>query len=452
MKNMGVFVIPVILVLGILGFFTSTYSIGGGYTAVIENTMTGSMDVVYGPKFGFKMPFFTNVHEYREVSTLSFDGDEADSTRNLPPITVRFADTYSAQINSSFRFKMPRDPEKVKAIHLDFRSFTNMVDSLFTKNARNTTVVTGTQFTGEEFFQGGINEYKNALADQMENGLFVTRRVQVEIEQTGLASVGLENSDANKTEVAKQLVWKTVPVKDSKGFPLRQENPFKDYGIEVTQVTLTNPIPDTLLEQLLAEKKRLVGKRIATIQEQETARAEADTEQLKKEIERRRAVADANRQKELAVIEEQKKVEIERQAAILETTRKEKEQALAVIEKTKELEVAQANRGIQEANAEAAKFEAQALRETGLAQADVLEAKYAALGAYKEIYMSELQRDIAQVMYNNLKDFRINMPENYVVMGSDSGDSPLQSNLDLLSTYGALGSMKALEVPANSGR
>ena len=173
-------------------WFTGTYSVKGGNAVVVENTITGSMDVQYGPKFGLKMPFFSNVHFYKEVSTITFAENEAQTTRNLVPVNVTFADTYTAQIDTSFRFKVPRDPDKMRQLHVDYRSFDNMVDSLFVKNARNTAVVTATQFTGEEFFQGGLNEYKSKLEDQMSNGLFETRRVQVEVEATGLSPVSSE--------------------------------------------------------------------------------------------------------------------------------------------------------------------------------------------------------------------------------------------------------------------
>ena len=52
-------------------------------------------------------------------------------------------------------------------------------------------------------------------------------------------------------------------------------------------------------------EKRLVAERIKTVQEQETSKAQAKTEQLKKEILRTREVQDAQRSKELAVISQQ---------------------------------------------------------------------------------------------------------------------------------------------------
>ncbi|MEM7018964.1 MAG: hypothetical protein AAF512_16690, partial [Pseudomonadota bacterium] len=176
-----------------------------------------------------------------------------------------------------------------------------------------------------------------------------------------------------------------------------------------------------------------------TIQEQETAKAQAKTEQLKKEIERTRAVQDAQRSKELAVISQQKEVEVARQIAEREIVEQNKKKEVAVIEKAKELEIAQANLEIQKANSEAAKYEAQAIREKGLAEADVLKARYAALGANRDIYLAEVNRDIAKVLYTNLKDFQVKMPDNYVTTGENGNG--LHSNLDVISAFSALGIM-----------
>lgn len=417
------------------------YTLPGGVTAAVQNTLTGQVDIVRGPKFAFKMPFFSSVENFTDVSTITFGESSDVNTRNALPINVLFADTYRANLSISYRFRLPSDDEQMKRLFLDYRRYDNMVDNLFVKNAVNVTTVTATQFTGEEFFQGGVNQYKERLEDQMKGGIYQTERKQVEVEQLELQSVGFDNSRAGQLESAKQLVWKTVPVLDKNGNPIRQSNPFQAYGVEVTQLTYTGAQPEELLERLLTDKKTLVAQRIRTIQEQETAKAEADTAQLLKEIERTKAVQDANRQKELAVIAESQQVEVAKQQALKETVTAEKQKSLAVIDKQKELEIAQANLAIQQANAAAATEQAKAVTAIGLAEAEVTQAKYMALGANKDIYLAEVQRDISLSMYSNLANFQINMPTNMVTMGEGNG---LSTNLDILSSYAALGSMDSL--------
>merc|ERR1711871_1823217 len=123
-------------------------------------------------------------------------------------------------------------------------------------------------------------------------------------------------------------------------------------------------------------------------------------------------------------------------------------QDLAVIVKDKELAVAQAELNIQRANAQAAKFAAEAIAARGKAEADVLAAMYKAKAQNKEIFLAETQRDMAASLYTNLKDFKVEMPQN-VILGGDGGGGggagKMPSNLDVITGFSALGLMKELE-------
>jgi hypothetical protein len=437
-------VLSSILFLIFIGFiWNAWFQTDAGYTYVYQNNITGNMSVYTEPGIHFRLPGLSRVTTYKQVMTVSFGSTGSDMlTRESVPITVRFADTYTGQIPATFRYKLSPNPDKIIQMHREFRSFDNLIDALIVKNSQNVVVITSTQYTGEEFFQGGLNQFKAQLEDQLRNGIYQTERKQVEIEQLDLAPVGLDQGDSTKLQSTRQLVWKTVPVTDANNQPIRQSNPLDLYGIEVTQVTVGDPIPEDQLNRLLTDKKLLVAERIKTIQEQETAKAQAKTEQLKKEIERTRAVQDAQRTKELAVIAQAKEVDVAKQIALREIVEQNKKKDIAVIDKAKELEIAEANRSIQEANAEAAKFEAMAIREKGTAEADIMNAKYGALGAYKEIYMAEIQRDIATVLYNNLHNFQVQMPLNYVTTGTTNGtQDSLKTNLDIISAFSALGMM-----------
>ena len=102
--------------------------------------------------------------------------------------------------------------------------------------------------TGEEFFQGGLNQFKKQLGDQLQDGIYHTERIQVEVEQTGLAPVGLEQNDNKKLQQSRQLVWKTSPILGKDGTPQRAENPLEQYGITVTQGE-AQPFPTHCLEE-----------------------------------------------------------------------------------------------------------------------------------------------------------------------------------------------------------
>lgn len=428
--------------------FGTWFTTEEGYLYFVQNKLTGNTTVYSEPGVHLKMPFFTNVYEYKRVATIDMTASEGGNyTRDLPEISVNFADTYTGTVPATFRYRLPTDEKNFRVLHQEFRSFDNLVDALLIQNSRNVAVVTATQYTGEEFIQGGVNAYKAQMEDQLRNGLYVTERRQVEIEDSSYAPVSSTNSNANKVESTKRLVWKNVVIYDTAtGQPQRLNNPLSPYGITVSQVTIGKPTPDEKLDALLEQKRILVGEKISAQQAIETNRTKAEAAKQEREIAKQKAIQDAQREKELAIIAEQQKVEVERQRAIRETVQKQKEADLAVIEKQKELQMARDNEGIQKANDTAATYQANAIRKVGLAEADVDRAKLAAKQSASDIYMAEIQRDIANVMYTNLKDFQINMPQNYVSQGGTEGG--IKSNLDVLSAFGALGVMDNLQKKA----
>lgn len=421
----------------ICGVSSAFYTTDAGYNYVIENTLMGTITVHTEPGVHLKVPGFTKITPYKQAATINFTNDEmveaAEFTRTERSVSIAFADTYTADIPATFRFRLPTDPEQMIKLHKEFRGFDNLVGAVLTKSAIDVIVITGTQYTGEEFFQGGVNSYKVQLVDQLQNGIYQTRREQVLIEETEVAAVSSSNSNANLLEQTTRKVWKNVILTDKNGNPLRLGNTLGSYGIEATQVTIGKPIPDTKLDKLLENKRNLVAKRIAAVEQLQTAEAEAQAVQQEQEIEKRRQIQIAQREKEVAVIQKQREVEAEKQTAEKERVIREKERELAVIDKQKELEIAQANRDIQSAAAEAAKFEAEAIRQKGLAEAEVERAKLEAKQTAKDIYMAEIQRDIAQIMYPALANVNITMPQFYA--GGNGGTAP--TSLDVFTTLGA---------------
>ena len=111
-----------------------------------------------------------------------------------------------------------------------------------------------------------------------------------------------------------------------------------------------------------------------------------------------------------------------------------------IIRRQKELAIARSELGIQKANSDASVFAAKAIAAKGKAEADVLAAMYRAKAQNREVFLAEVERDIAKDLYTNLKDFKIEMPHNYIGGGGGGGGSPgkLTSNLDVITALGAL--------------
>ncbi len=639
--------LPIILLVVIYFILRSTiFMTESGYVYVYENQLTGRVNVYDSPGIHLKIPF-SPVTRYNQVWTVNF-GTRFTGKQILEekvPIQLRFADSYTANIPGIFRYKLPRNQDKIKTIHREFTNFYNLIDSLLIPISKSVMVSTATQYTGEEFFLGGLNTFKTQLLNQLQYGIYETERRQVEVEQRDFA--GLFQDESMQRRTTSMKIWKTMPVKGPDGEFQRIDNPLETYGIEVTQVDLGVPVADSELGQLLAakksfdrqandkadelalvlenqkiqlanikkdektqlahiekeeitqlareakDKKILLAKedkdkeiqtakkvtKLALVKEDEkinlAKKAEAlalekedekiqlakkqkvlaielatikarkeeelivaqenlkiklanvetetkanlakkvDALALEKEDEKiklakkaealalekedekiQRAkkatelaiekedekIQRAKKATELAIVEEETKIQVAQKATELAIVDKEqsvqlakKAEALAlekedekiqlakkatelaiaeadkkiqVAKKDEELTVAKAEQEIQKANFEAAQFEAKAIQEKGAAEAYVLKAKYEARLPEIELYKAEIQREIAQIIYPNLKGINVTMPHNIVNLGDK--DSPLQTNLDVLSSFATISVMEGLEKKALS--
>lgn len=403
---------------GIIMFSSGYFKVEDGMFAVYQNTLTGAKSVVHGPQTSLRLPFFSIDTHYKYSTSLDFENQDA--------INVRFADTYSSKIPMSARLEIPKNDESILKIHASFRSYDNLVDKLFEKTLKDVAVNTATQYTGEEFFQGALNEFKIALSDQANNGILKTRRIQIEDNTFVNSSVGV-GEDKDKAEIAekKNIVWRTVPQLDKDGKSIRVENPLAQYSVVVTQINIGNPVPEDTLQTLLVKKKELVAKKIEITQRQENAKAEAQTAKLEGETNRIKAEQQRLLEADAEVIKQKKEVELAKLQADQEKIVKEKEAAMAKIDKQKELDIANSNLNIQKANALAAEFEAKAIKEKGLAQAQVQKAMYEAKDP--SLYALEKQVEITSNLKDAFENIKVEMPEQMIINGGNGSTTPINS-------------------------
>ena len=421
--------VSVYAVIGIFAFFTIISMFNNakmGYTYVYQNAVTGESKVYHGPDFIFKPPFIANITEYKNDTTLTFsNSEETDDdilTAKNNPIKVAFADTYKADLILSGRAKLPLEDEQMLKLHNAFRSYDNLVASLYSKTMVDVAVNTATQFTAEEVFQGGLNGLKSAIEDQSSLGVYVTERRKVRGESGMTEQVGVGESKTDSELVEKAVyVWKAIPMLDRNGKVRRTKNPLIQYGVEISQVNLAEPIPEPLLEKLLNTKKTLVAEKIASIQMQENAKTNIETAKLEGEAARVKAEQIQLVNADAEIIQIKKEVQLAEQQALKEIVEQQKLADLAKIDKAKELQIAKDNEGIQKANEVAAKYEAQAKLHNGLADAEIKKAMY--LAVRKDILELEVQKSVTEALATNLKDFKVQMPT--YMSGNSNGE---QSN------------------------
>ncbi len=472
-----------------------------GYVVLYDNPFTGNLKVFKEPGFHWKTPL-SPVTRYKQVWIVDFGTGYAGKQlrENKNAIELRFSDTYLANVPATFRYKLPTHPDRLKDIHRDFTTFDLLIDALLIPISRDTMVSTAALYTSEEFFQGGISQFKADLEDQIQNGLYKTKRLDVEMKQGDLIKNGVQAVSTQPTHVR----WKTMLVRDKDGHIERlQTKSIRDYGIELKQVTLDVPVPEKELVQLLANKKRLVraaiekADELALIQEKQKiqladiakkkaiqlANTQKDVEIKLAHIERDEKIKRAQKAEELALLKEEeaiqlaniekdKKIKLAMKAKELTLVKEEEKLQLANIfsatkikraqkaeeliliqdlhkvqaaEKAKELFIAEAKLKIQEAHLKNVQLEAKAILEMGNAKADILKAEY--LARIPEIYHAEIKKEIAEIIYSNLKGINVTMPHNIVNFG-ESGSNSLQTNLDVLSSFATIKVMEEMEKKA----
>jgi len=390
-----------------------------GYTKVYQNTFTGTKAVFHGPDWFISPPIIGKEREYKDDTTVAFSADPADQAKFTSvsgPIDIRFADTYEAKLPLTARFVLPTDDEHMFAVDKSFRSYENLVNSLYEKTMIDVTTNTAQQFTAEETTQGGLNALKSAISDQVNKGVYVTERKRVVVEQDVKSKVDMGDDKTSGSTVEQQItVWKAVPKVDKDGHKLRNENPVEKYGIEVSQVNLADPVPETLLEKLLIAKKTSVAKKILSVQEQDNAKEDIKTAKLQGQAKREKAEQIKLIQADAQIIENEKNVKLAKLQAKREIVEREKLASLAIIDKNKQLQMSKANEGIQKANYNAAKYEGKSIKEVGFAKAAVKKADYAAID--KGVLTLEVSRVTQLAKYEALKNGKglVNMPDKVII-------------------------------------
>ena len=330
-----------------------------GYIAIYENPRSEKVEVYMTPGFHSKVPFFP-VTRYKHVWIVDFGTGYAgiQLRERKSPIELTFADTYKAKVPATFRYKLPTSKDRIKAIHQDFTSFDLLIDALLIPISRDVMVSTAALYTGEEFFQGGVSQFKAVLEDQIQNGTYKTKLINIQQEK-------LADKNAQESLSIAQVKLKTVLIRNEKGKIERlQTKSISDYGIELKQVTLGVPVPEAELALLLADKKRMAmatikkADELTLIQENQKiqlakfmkdeiiqlAKTKRDVKIQLADIDRNEKIEQANTKKaekiQLVNVERETKIKLAKKAEKLALMHDEEKIQLANVEKEKKIKLA----------------------------------------------------------------------------------------------------------------
>ena len=385
----------------------SSFYIVGGSEYAVERGPGGDLTGIIEPGIHLKVPFVSTVHHYDQFQTISYIDEPGDGIGTLKRIA--FADTYMGYIGGTVRYQLSANPELLVEMHKAYLNEDNLLLAGLNPVTKQLLTYTANQITGENYMQGGQNEYQIRVEDQGNNGLYVTKREKILVKKNS-SNVGLNNQNPTERAQRDSFIYITKRQKDDQGNFLRQELPTTQYGIRIVQVTIDDFKPERKLLDFINRKKDQIAKRQGLIEDQENERQSAITAELKGTRERVEARQQMLKEKDAAVIGAQKKVELE-----------QKEAELQIVRKKKELEIAEANLGIQTANAKSTYQQAKAIEFKGLAEAKVKKAMYGAVR--KDILQLETDKAIAQYKYAALPKIKITMPTTVMNSGNSEGGS-----------------------------
>jgi len=128
------------------------------------------------------------------------------------------------------------------------------------------------------------------------------------------------NGEGNIVDEERMIV-QTEIIKDENGVPVRERNIFQELGCDVKQCVLSTPYYDSLTSEMIAKRKEQqqlmnVAKQKAVTAQQnritaeEEGKAKVMTQKYEKEQEKIREVVDAEKRKEVAILNAQQKFEV----------------------------------------------------------------------------------------------------------------------------------------------
>ena len=282
-----------------------------GYRTVIQYP-SGTLEVRFSP--GLYVQWFGHVEEYPDILTFDFDKNPAkEATINQPGIEVRYQDGGTGTIFGQARFNLPNDIVSMVALHKAFRNPTGAAYKLIKPETEQSANLTAGLMSSEEAYTEKRGTYIEWVRSQVQRGRYRTKLEQRHDEEQGTG----------------RRVIRNVPVIDygKDGLPQHLDNDLKVYNITVSgfQVTDWN-FEQKTLGQIAAKREATMGIITAkanaerakqdAITAEEQGKKDVTVAQYIKEQEKIKAVVDAQKTKEVAVIGAEQLVRVAEQAKL----------------------------------------------------------------------------------------------------------------------------------------
>jgi hypothetical protein len=116
--------------------------------------------------------------------------EESAMSASLPAQSLVFLDQVDAEVTETARFELSSDQDAFLKMARLYRSPENLLRTELIPAFQETLGATAALMSAEDYFQGGKTEFNNEFQRQMENGIYIVRRVEekVTLEEPRLGS------------------------------------------------------------------------------------------------------------------------------------------------------------------------------------------------------------------------------------------------------------------------
>ena len=290
---------------------------------------------------------------------VSAESESSQMSANLAPKSLVFLDQVDAFVSATARFELPADEDAFLRLARQYRTPENLLRTELVPAFEETLGATAALMSAEDYFQGGKTEFNNEFQRQMEDGIYLVRRIEQQVE-TRQARPGTANAALGEEQEPYGDDTKTVFVVqkllDATGQPRRKEQSFTKFGISVTSARVTDVNPNQKFKDRMALRQQAAADR-AIAREQ---RIQEEEQKLLAVARGEREVAERQASAKVIQIERTTDAETEKQLAI---TAAEREREAARIAQEKSVILLEKARIDAEAVQVAAEAEAYAKRQ-----------------------------------------------------------------------------------------
>lgn len=301
----------------------------------IYQSVGGRVSVVDTP--GYYWKGFGTVWTYPRSTQYYYSASVEEGETKDQSIRVTFNDGGTAQISSFVKIQLPPKADHRIRLHQDYGGNLENIRAAIRAHLTNCVKSTGPMMSASENQASRKAEFNQMVEAQLAKGLFEMRRTTIELDEVSEIQEGIDPVTGKKIVKEKKARVQATEVIERNGIPIVvQDSPLALYGIDIIQfsVTDTNYDPRTR-EQFAAKKEAYLAAERAKAQRQEESqqrlmiierglRQVAETEAAAN-LEKKKATVEADKLREVAVIDKQRAVVAAQQK--VEVAAQEKQEA-----------------------------------------------------------------------------------------------------------------------------